>query len=490
MKKNKLRIEIDPGSFKDPAGGVFFYKNGVYRSVTCDSAKFYQNFVNSEFFNELVSKKYFVPSKQVELNSDSTITQKFGFRKKYFEHDLIEFLSYPYEWADSMLIDAGIHTLDLQEKLLQENLSLKDATPYNVQFNFSKPIFIDLCSVEKVSKNGVWIAYNQFCQTFLYPHLMSKFSVYDMRSIFLSHMEGLTFEQTYAALKLRPFWRLGLIIDYLFPAIFLKLKQNKNLNIGQKPISINRTVNNSAQIQMHTVKRLKKQLLKSSPKKLTGQWIHYTKTFSYSEEEYSVKKEFIDSLLHKVMPSRVLDLGCNIGDFSIIAAKRGCKVISLDYDNDCINYLYNTSKNANYNILPLCIDISNPSPSIGWFNKERPSFLKRVTSKFDCVFALALIHHLLITRRIPLMEVFHLLKDLTSNYLIIEYVGKEDKKFKELLFNRTENYDLYDKSAFEKTASAYFFIKKKIDIINPQKSLNRCLYLMKKLTENSELKSP
>jgi SAM-dependent methyltransferase len=418
------------------------------------------------------------------LNHDSTIVEKFGYQKKYFEHDPIEFLTYPSEWSASMLIDAGIHTLDLQERLLEENLSLKDATPYNIQYNFCQPVFIDLCSVENVSKNGVWIAFNQFCQTFFYPLLMAEFGVCNFASIFLSHIDGLTIDETFGALKFRPFWKRGLIIDYLFPSIFLKLKHNKILNIGKKPISTQKIVSNSTQIQMYTVKRLKKKLLKISPKKATSEWINYTRSCSYNDEEYSVKKEFIKIFLHRAMPSRVLDLGCNIGDFSIMAAKHGCKVISLDSDHECINYLYNISKEANYTILPLCINIANPSPSIGWLNEERPSFLERISGKFDCVFALALIHHLIIANRIPLIEVFRLLNNLTSNYLVIEYVGKEDKKFKELLFNRTENYDDFDISQFEKAATKYFSIREKAEINNQEKNLERCLYLMKKLTLN------
>jgi SAM-dependent methyltransferase len=482
MKKNRPKIKIDPGSFKDPDGGVFFYKNKVYRSVAGDCAKFYQNFVNSDFFKELVGKKIFIPSRLVELKHDSIVVEKFGHQKKFFEHNLLEFLTYPFEWSASMLIDAGIHTLDLQKKLLRENLSLKDATPYNIQYNLNKPIFIDLCSVEKASTNGVWIAFNQFCQTFFYPLLMSEFGVCNLNSIFLSHMDGLTLDEIFEALKFRPFWKKGLIVDYLFPALFLKLKHYKILNIGKKPVSTQRTIRNSAQIQIHTVRRLKKGLLKISPQKATSQWVDYTRSCSYTDEDYSVKKEFIKSFLNKFQPSKVLDLGCNIGDFSIMAAKHGSKVISVDSDHDCINYLYNVSKEANYKILPLCINIANPSPSIGWLNEERPSFLERISGKFDCVFALALIHHLIITNRVPLKEAFRLLNDCTSNYLVIEYIGKEDKKFQELMFNRTENYDDFDIGQFEKAASTYFLAQKKVRIINKDENLERCLYLMKKLT--------
>jgi len=484
MKKIQVQVKDDPGSYKDPSGGVFFYKNKVFRSVLGDSAKFYQDFVSSKLFHELVNRKLFIPSRSVDLSRDSIIIEKYGSQRKYFEHDFIEFLTYPFEWSASMLIDAGIHTLDLQARLLRKNLSLKDATPYNIQYNFDSPIFIDLCSVENSSANGVWIAFNQFCQTFFYPLLMFEFGACSLNSIFLSHLEGLTMDETFEALKFRPCWKHGLIIDYLLPSIFLKLKHHSLLNIGKKPISTSRTVNNSAQIQMHTVNRLRKGLRKISHRKVTGEWINYTRSCSYNDEEYRIKQEFIGSFLQKYKPSKVLDLGCNVGDFSIMAAKQECKVVALDSDHDCINFLYNTAKEANYSILPLCIDIANPSPAIGWRNKERPSFIDRISGKFDCVFALALIHHLLITNRIPLIEAFRFLNNSTSRFLVIEYVGKADIKFKELLFNRTENYSDFTISQFEETASTYFSIHKKVEIIDSEKNLERCIYLMEKLTLN------
>lgn len=309
---------------------------------------------------------------------------------------------------------------------------------------------------------------------------MLEFGVCSLNSIFLSHIDGLTLEETFGALKLRPFWKHALIIDYLLPSIFLKLNNHNIQNFNTKPVSNKKTVNNSVQIQMLTINRLKKVLLKIPHKNANSSWIGYTRSCTYNDEEYAIKREFIGSFLHKFMPSKVLDLGCNIGDFSIIAAKQGCKVISLDSDHECINYLYNFSKEANYTILPLCINIVNPPPSIGWLNKERPSFLERYAGKFDCVFALALIHHLIVTSRIPLIDIFGLLKDLSSNYIIVEYVGKEDKKFQELLFNRTENYDNFDIRQFEDAALTYFSIIKKVDISNKDKNLNRCIYLLKK----------
>ena len=132
-----------------------------------------------------------------------------------------------------MILDAAIHTLDLQITLLQTNLSLKDATPYNIQYHHTQPLFIDLCSLEKASENGIWIAYNQFCQMFLYPLLMFQVRSSTLGSIYLSNLDGLTLDETVQSLGFRPSWKYGLIFDYLIPALMIKL-ENLGIPIQEK----------------------------------------------------------------------------------------------------------------------------------------------------------------------------------------------------------------------------------------------------------------
>ena len=160
-----MRITSDPGSHKDPSGGVFYYKDKVCRWVADDTNQFYQNLVKSNLFQDLIQSRYFVPTSQIDLNHDECISNEYGDNATYFEHERIIFISFPYEWPPSMILDAATHTLDLQTILLQKHFSLKDATPYNIQYHHEQPLFIDLCSIENASQNGIWIAYNQFCQT-------------------------------------------------------------------------------------------------------------------------------------------------------------------------------------------------------------------------------------------------------------------------------------------------------------------------------------
>jgi len=475
---NNQRIKRDLGSFKDPAGGVFYYGDKVCRWVSKDNSQFFIDLVKSAFFQDLMRSEHFVSTRPINLRNDSSIIEKYGIEKTFFEHETIDFLTFPYEWPSSMFIDAAFHTIDLQCMLLYKNLSLKDATPYNIQFRYSKPIFIDLCSIEHSSQNGVWIAYNQFCETFFYPLLMCRLRASTLKAIFSTYMNGLSLDETVRSLGFRPFLKYGMIVDYLIPAFITKLKHLNIMDVTKMNIPTSRILSNSEQIQVYTVGRLRKALKKMLLTKRNSYWTDYTQSCSYTDIDFEMKQRFIEDILEKYPIKRILDLGCNIGTLSILAAKTGCEVLAVDSDHDCVDYLYEISRENNYPILTLFMDIANPSPSLGWLNEERPSFLSRVDGQFDCVFALALVHHLMITNRIQLPQISRFFRQCTSRFLIVEYIGKSDMMFETLLKYRTENYDTFSMKQFENSMGILFSILRKEELINRQYKLDRCLYLM------------
>jgi 2-polyprenyl-3-methyl-5-hydroxy-6-metoxy-1,4-benzoquinol methylase len=471
---------MEPGSYKDPDGGIFYHKEKVYRWVNSGTGQFYQTLINGNFFKNLVDSHLFIPTWLANPNCKIPFIAEKEIQTTYFEHERLERISFPYEWPFAMLKDAAFHTLDLQHLLLKEELSLKDATPYNIQFQFTQPLFIDLCSIENVSKNGIWIAYNQFCQMFLYPLLRFIFESSESKGLFLSHMDGLTLDETVRFSGLRPFFKYGMIIDYLIPAIITKLKKYNKTNLTKKSVITDRILNNSAEIQLHSIRRLKKIIKKMQLPNFRGEWKDYADSCSYDQNDYLNKKKFVERIFEEHEIKKVLDIVCNTGHFSIIAAQKNCHVVALDSDHDCVNSLYLLSKEKKYSILPLWIDISNPSPAIGWLNTERADFISRYEIYFDCVFALALIHHLMITHRIPLEEIAKLLRRFTSRFLVVEYIGPEDSMFLELLKYRNEDYSYFNMKYFEKMISDQFIMHKKTELIDQQRKMHRCLYFMER----------
>jgi len=478
LEKDYMQITNEPGSYKDPSGAVFYYNDKIYRWVSSGVSQFYRNLVQSVFFQTLVNSNLIVPTWPVDLNGEGQVVKQYGDKVAFFEHERLGAISFPHEWPFAMLIDAALHILELQYQLLKNNLSLKDATPYNIQFRNTRPLFIDLCSIENISHNGVWIAYNQFCQTLLYPLLKFALKFSDPRGIYLTRMNGLTLDESVQTLGFGPFFRYGMIIDYLIPAMIVKLKTHHIVDLTQKTLIIDKTLSNSANLQLHTVRRLKKVIKKIRLKKLSHDWQKYRQKCSYADEDYAVKKNFLENFLKANSVKKVIDIGCNLGEFSTLAARKGCHVTALDSDHDCVNSLYLLSKENDFPILPLWMDITNPSPSIGWLNTERSDFLSRYKGHFDCVFALALIHHLMITNRIPLAEIARLFRKLTSRYLVIEYIGPADRMFRELLKYRNEDYSDFNMKYFEETLSTRFTILNKLELTDKQRQMERCLYLM------------
>jgi SAM-dependent methyltransferase len=177
----------------------------------------------------------------------------------------------------------------------------------------------------------------------------------------------------------------------------------------------------------------------------------------------------------------LLDIGCNTGRFATLAATRGIEVVAIDSDMDCVEQLYTRARAEKLNILPLCADITNPSPAIGWDNCERQSLLNRLHSKFDCVFALALVHHLLVTKRVPVEYFAMLERDLTRQFLITEFVGRDDAKFRQLLRYRSESYDYYDLDFFREIHAKHFEILDEIILTDEETRMDRAIFLMRKL---------
>jgi SAM-dependent methyltransferase len=197
---------------------------------------------------------------------------------------------------------------------------------------------------------------------------------------------------------------------------------------------------------------------------------------SYSGDEFDLKREYVRKWLDIAEPKTVLDVGCNTGVYSEIAAKAGAAVVSLDYDPLVVGQVWKRAHEQQLNIQPLVVNLARPTPATGWCNAENSSFLERAKGRFNTVMMLAVLHHLLVTERIPLTDIFKLAASLTTDYLILEYVDREDEMFQQLLRGRDALHTGFTKGSFENTCQNYFTIIDK----TPVKGRLRSLYLLRK----------
>jgi len=440
------RVRKDPGSFRDPSGHILHGPHGVYRSLDEKSYALLGNFLQSRAYADLVERGLLIPTELVDDATQITLAEEEGLPGRfYLQHKKLWFISYPYEWTAGMLADAARCTLSVQSTLMEHGFTLKDASAYNVQFDFGDsgpaPTFIDLGSIEPLSDNrGVWLPYKQFVSHFLLPLLYHRDIGHDFKGTFLTGLDGFDPEQAYqmAGAFRRLFPRYLTLVT--MPHWLRRWEGKGNLRQKQQKPSPSEIQREKSQfILRHAMRSLQRKVEGLGGVNKSSDWVEYEATNSYSGEAESEKKAFLHQVCERLRPKTVLDIGCNTGQFSFMAAEQGATVIALDQDMSSLDRLYRGARERHASVLPIRMDISNPSPGIGWRNRERMSFLGRVDG-FECVFALAVVHHLLATSGIPLSEVADLCHQLTTKHLVVELVEPTDPMFRSLLRGRDALY--------------------------------------------------
>jgi SAM-dependent methyltransferase len=197
---------------------------------------------------------------------------------------------------------------------------------------------------------------------------------------------------------------------------------------------------------------------------------------NYTEDYFPLKQAFVSDTLRSYQPRNVLDVGCNTGHFSEIAARNGASVVAIDYDPVVVGQVWRQARAEALDILPLVVNLTRPTPGTGWLNRENSAFLDRARGAFDAVMMLGVIHHMLVSERIPLPEIVKLAAELTTDLLVIEFVAPDDPMFKRIARGRDHLFQELTKESFEQTCSEQF------DTLRCQRldQTNRWLYLMKR----------
>jgi len=456
-----------PGSFRDPSGYVFERSGEIYRAADRECGVLLRGLLSEEVFRRLVDQGAIVATQFVdraELLGELS-TEHPGFAD-FLRHQRIENITYPYEWSIGMLADAAVHTLDLQVELLSSGYSLKDATPYNVQFVRGKPVFIDVASIERPRRLDVWFALGQFSQMFLFPLLLARYRGWDLRSYFLGSLGGRAIEAVARSFGRLQRLRPGLLLDVTFPYVLHRWAEK-----GQRAKrEVLEKENRNAQPQLMNLRRLRAKVLRIARGcKPRGIWTRYTSICNYDQTADKAKRELVVQFLSDTRPARVLDVGCNTGEYSRLAAKNGADVVAIDSDEGAIELLYRRLRAEEAAITPMVVDLCNPSPAIGFLNEERPSFLDR--AKADCVLALALIHHLLVSGNLSLEAICDMLSRLTRRDVVVEFVPPDDEMFRRLLKYRVDLFGGVTLEEFRRQCARRFHVLNETPIANSKRTL-------------------
>ncbi|MEZ5276215.1 MAG: hypothetical protein R3F07_07545 [Opitutaceae bacterium] len=447
-------------SFRDRSGFIFKRDGVLFRRIHSSYLPEFRALTGSGFFRKLWDRGLLIPHQEVENPSA-------GGDEITIRPDQLAFVSYPYEWSFGQFKDAALATLEIQKLAIENGFTLKDASAYNIQFVDGRPVLIDTLSFETYKEGSPWIAYRQFCQHFLAPLALMALKDVRLSKLTRIFIDGIPLDLASRLLPRRSKFRPGLLFHLHLHAKSQGKYTNKNQDVKDRRISRNGLLGIIGNLEAN-VRKL--QWLPANT-----EWGDYYAITNYTDASFRAKEDLVTAAIERVKPRSVWDLGANNGHFSRLASRKGINTVAWDIDPTAVELNYrDIRRQKETHLYPAIIDLSNPSPGLGWANAERDSFFSR-HGKPDLILSLALIHHIAIGNNVPLASVASAYADLAPN-AVVEFVPKSDSKVKELLLNREDIFDDYTVDGFESAFGAHFEVVDK----QPIPGSERTLYLLQR----------
>jgi hypothetical protein len=455
-------IAAHRASFRDPAGFVFTRGGVLYRQIHAIARNDYERLLSSGLYDTLVESGDLI----AHAEADAALSPD-GLAFRVIRPERVTFISYPYEWCFSQLKNAALLTLRIQKAALAHGMSLKDATPYNVAFSNGRPVWIDTLSFEVLNPGIPWVGYGQFCEMFLAPLALMSLVDVRLQHLLRSFIDGVPLDLASALLPATSRVRPGLLMH-----VHLHSAAQRRITAPQTHAGKTRSFSVAALTGIvDSVARTVQRLEWRAP---DTTWSNYYADTNYTGGAFAHKREIVSAALDRLKPATVWDLGANDGTFSRLASRRGTPTVAFDVDPVAVEKNYQTVlRVSERNLLPLVVDLTNPSARYGWANEERDELADRGPA--DLALALALVHHLAIAHNVPLERIADYLARL-ARALVIEFVPKEDSQVQRLLASRADIFDTYTQEHFESAFATRFEI---LDAI-PLRDCSRKIYVMQR----------
>ena len=451
------------GSFRDPAGFVFTRGGVLYRQVNHSFRECYDQLLSSGLYDALVAEGLLVAHEDVAEAPADERTASLVLRPERVEH-----ISFPFEWCPGQLRDAAVTTIAAQRIAMDHGMSLRDASAYNVQFHRGRPVLIDTLSFEPLREGRPWVAYRQFCQHFLAPLALMHHVDVRLGQLLRVHLDGIPLDLAAQLLPGKTRFEAGLALHLRAHAA----SSRKHADGGQPAEADAGGSGRGLSIKalQGLVSSLRKAVEKQQWEPPPSAWRdYYAAKESYSDEGLAHKEELVAKVLADLAPRTVWDLGANTGRFSRIAAAAGASVVAWEMDPSAVELNYRQVRDgAEQSVLPLQVDLSNPTPAQGWGHTERESMADRGPA--DVALALALVHHIAIGNNVPLDAVAAWFSTLCRR-LVIEWVPKSDPMVQRLLSSRVDVFDEYTQEHFEAALAEHFTVERKEAVRASQRTL-------------------
>jgi len=401
----RLIAEIVASSFRDPSGFVYRRDGELLRQVNQAGRDDFDLLTQSGLYPTLVDRGLLVAHEEV----DSALAAA-PDAYKVIRPDRIPFVSYPYEWCFSQLQDAALAVLEIQNAALDLGMTLRDASAYNMQFRDGRPLLIDTLSLGRLQEGEPWVAYRQFCQHFLAPLALMSYRDVRLGQLLRVHLDGVPLDLAAELLPRRARSRPPLLMH-----LFAHAKsQARHLGDAVAGTTGARRRGFSLQAFRGVVSSLEAGVRKLTWDPGRTTWSgYYGEADHYTAEASEHKRALVQDFVQAAAPASVWDLGGNTGPFSRIASAKGIPTVCFDVDPACVEANYRqVVSSGERNLLPLVMDLTNPSPAIGWDNRERAALRERGPA--DMALAMALIQHLAICNNLPLPRLAATLREVCT----------------------------------------------------------------------------
>ncbi|MDO3704863.1 class I SAM-dependent methyltransferase [Micromonospora sp. C28SCA-DRY-2] len=460
-------LRPEPGSFRDPANRVFHAGDDVLRGLDARAAEEWRTLAGTEFFAALLAAGKVCGTEP----ADPALLPAGAGWTAALRHERIPFVSHPYEWSFSMLRDAALLHLEILRTALPAGFTTKDGSAYNLQWRGVEPVFIDVGSFTPARDGEPWAGYRQFCQTLLYPLLLGAHLGLDFQPWLRARVDGLDADQMRrlfgGARRLRP----GVLTHvHLHGAMQSRHADTSTADTRDRL----RAAGYSRELGLATVRGLEKLVRRLDPPGTASHWSAYQRTCGYSAGDRAAKEAFVAGALAATPHARlVLDLGANDGRYARLAARHAEYVVAVEQDPAVVDELYRALRaEGERRVLPLVMDLADPSPGGGWRSVERAGFADRAAA--DVVLALAVVHHLAIGRNVPLPEVVDFLAGLCAPgaRIVVEFVHPDDPMARRLLANKPDGlFPDYRRDAFERLLGARGRIERRLELPSGTRTL-------------------
>ncbi|HJV30430.1 MAG TPA: hypothetical protein VJ645_07920 [Gaiellaceae bacterium] len=457
-EQTRAAADLEPGSFRDPDSRVVRSEGRVFRVLSERGLADWRTFSASPLFAELVGEGKLIGTREadgVELGATGLHEPVAGA----LEHDLVPFVSYPYEWTFGMLRAAALLQLELVRRSVEAGFMLKDSSPYNVQFVGARPVFVDVGSFEPLREGEPWAGYRQFCMLFLYPLMLQAWKDVPFQARLRGAIDGISPAECRNLLSLRDLFRRGVLTDVV---LHNRLERRYASSTRDVKGELKRA-GFRKELIVANVGRLERLVARLRPPRSDSTWSGYGLTTTYSEEDAERKRRFVADAVRAESPRLVWDVGANEGQHSRDAAASAEYVVAMDADSVVVDRLYDElTKERSERILPLVVNVVDPSPGLGWRGQERPPLPER--GRPDLTLCLALLHHVSISGNVPVASFLDWLRDL-GGAVVLEFPTPEDPMVRRMLARkRPHDHPDYRRDWFERSLEERFDVIDSIEL--------------------------